>query len=401
MNNVAGRPIFETLPCIHGIIGENAVSLFGKIRRTVKSLLGKRSSLALPGEGERPAYRDTLSAIHDLSRLVRNDPEAVDIYLALGNLFRAQGDIERAVLIREGLIARHGLNTQFKARSYFELGQDYHRAGVIDRSLAAFREAAKLGYPEAAVTAELADLYASAGEFDKAAEEYGNLDHPLAQAHYIVRRAEEIASTGEQARSEKLVRKALRTYSGSVEGWSAITCMAALSRDWRRMTAHLERALERITPKLRFLVLDALLEAQQKILSGDASSEEKLDFARKMAESVIPVLEKQEPHILLHYYGALLLKQAGDFEGVDIWLAKALVVQPNFWAARLEALKLSVDRHELPPVVGLQVGYLAEELQYIKRFVCSVCGFRENQVFYRCRRCGSWHSISFRLSLQE
>jgi lipopolysaccharide biosynthesis regulator YciM len=355
----------------------------------------------LPGKGERPADRDTLSAIHDLSRLVRNDPEAVDIYLALGNLFRAQGDIERAVLIREGLIARPGLNTQFKARSYFELGQDYHRAGVIDRARSAFREAAKLGYPEAAVTAELADLYASAGEFEKAAEEYSNLDHPLAQAHYIVRRADEIVSSGDDGKNTKLVRKALRTYPGSVEAWSVITCMAALARDWRTMTAHLERALGRITPKLRFLILDALLEAQQKMLSGGVSPEKKLDFAQKMAGAVIPVLEKQEPHILLHYYGALMLKQARDFEGVDIWLAKALVVQPDFWAARLEALKLSVERHEIPSVVGLQVGYLAEELQYIKRFVCSVCGFRENQVFYRCRRCGSWHSISFRLSLQD
>ncbi|CAK7013232.1 MAG: Lipopolysaccharide assembly protein B [Desulfovibrio sp.] len=378
------------------------MALFGKLRRTVKSLLGKGGSPALPGEGERPSYRDTLAAIHDLSRLVRNDPEAVDIYLALGNLFRAQGDIERAVMIREGLIARHGLNTQFKARSYFELGQDYHRAGVIDRSLAAFREAARLGYSEDAVTVELADLFASAGDFEKAAAEYGELGHHLAEAHYIVRRAEELASTGDEAKSEKLVKKALRTYPGSVEAWSAITCMAALSRDWRKMAAHLERALGRIEPRLQFLVLDALLEAQEKITSGtDVSTEEKLTFAKDMAEATIPVIEKQTPQILLHYYGALLLKYARDFDGVDVWLAKALVVQPDFWAARLEALSLSVERHELPPVVSLQVGYLAEELQYIKRFVCSVCGFRENQVFYRCRRCGSWHSLSFRLSLQE
>lgn len=377
------------------------MAVFGKLRRTVKSLFGKRGSSGFAGEGERPAYRDTLSAIHDLSRLVRNDPEAVDIYLALGNLFRAQGDIERAVLIREGLIARHGLNTQFKARSYFELGQDYHRAGVVDRSLDAFNEAAKLGYSETAVTAALADLYASAGEFEKAAEEYGNMGHPLAKAHYIVRQAEEATSPGDAAKREKLVRKALRTYPGSVEAWSAVTRMAALSRDWRKMTVHLERALDRITPKLKFLVLDALLEAQLTVSSEDMPPEEKQTFAQKMTEAVIPILEKQAPHILLHYYGALMLKQAGDFEGFDIWLAKALVVQPNFWAARLEALKLSVERHELPPVVDLQICYFAKELQHSKRFVCSVCGFRENQVFYRCRRCGSWHSVSFRLSLQE
>lgn len=377
---------------------ETAVALFGKFRRSATSLFGKRNFSAFPGEGERPAHRDTLSVINDLSRMVRNDPEAVDIYLALGNLFRAQGDIERAVLIREGLIARHELNPQYKARSYFELGQDYHRAGVIDRALSAFREAARLGYSQEAVTAELAGVFAAAGEFEKAAEEYGRLKHPLAQAHYLVRSAEEFAVSGQDGKSEKLIKKALRIYPGSVEAWSAIVCMAALSRNWRKTAAGLERAFAGITPKLRFLVLDALLEVRQK---QPLSAEEEMEFAREMAETATTVLEKQEPHILLHYYGALLLKRARDFENVAVWLDKALVVQPEFWAARLEALALSVEQNEMPPVVSLQVGFLARELRHLKRFVCSVCGFHENQVFYRCRRCGSWHSLSFRLTLQE
>jgi lipopolysaccharide biosynthesis regulator YciM len=115
----------------------------------------------------------------------------------------------------------------------------------------------------------------------------------------------------------------------------------------------------------------------------------------------MPVLERQEPHILIHYYGALLLQLAGDTDGVEAWLAKALVVQPHFWAARLRSLALSAQKHELSPVVGMQVAYLADELKHIRRFVCTVCGFRENRVFYRCRRCGSWHSLAFRASLRQ
>ncbi|MDL2210938.1 hypothetical protein LJC26_09100 [Desulfovibrio sp. OttesenSCG-928-O18] len=378
------------------------MAFFGAVRRNIASLFGKQPSLTLPGEGEQPAYRDTLAAIHDLSRLVRNDPEAVDIYLALGNLFRAQGDIERAVKIREGLIARPGLNQKFTARSYFELGQDYHRAGIVDRALAAFRQAAKLGYSEEAVTLELANLFAQAREFENAAEEYARLNFPLGQAHYLVRQAEELLREGQESRAEKLIKKALRTYPGSIEAWSAMVCMAALSRSWKKTSTVLERALDRITPRLRFLVLDALLEAEQKTFgNGDDAQENARQFAAELCAAVIPVLEKQEPHILLHYYGALLLDRARDTDAMDVWLAKALVVQPNFWAARLQSLMIAERKHEVPPVVGVQITYLAEELQHIKRFVCTVCGLRENRVFYRCRRCGSWHSLSFRLSLQE
>ena len=380
--------------------------------RALQSLFRKQPPPALPGEGERPAYRDTLSAIHDLSRLVRNDPEAVDIYLALGSLFRAQGDIERAVLIREGLIARPNLNTAFKARAYFELGQDYHRAGVVDRSLAAFREAARLGYSQNAVTAELAELFAYAGDFEKASDEYGRLGHSLAQAHYLVRHAREFLDAGDEHRTQKLLKRALRIYPGSVEAWNATIRMAVLEKSPRKAASHLERALVRVAPHLRFLVLDGLLEALPASVEpssptqapGEENAESNnapASFVGEVCAAVIPILEKQDPHILIHYYGALLLQRAGDMDSVDVWLAKALVVQPEFWAARLQSLALSVQKHELPPVVGMQVTYLAEELKHIRRFVCTVCGFRENRVFYRCRRCGSWHSLAFRLSLQR
>lgn len=380
--------------------------------RALQSLFRKQAPPIRPGEGERPAYRDTLSVINDLSRLVRNDPEAIDIYLALGNLFRAQGDIERAVLIREGLIARPSLDTQFKARAYFELGQDYYRAGVVDRALAAFRESARLGYPQNAVTAELAELFAYAGDFEKAADEYGRLKHSLAQAHYLVRQAREFFDAGDAAKSQKVLKRALKIYPSSIEGWNASIRMAILAKSARKAGALLDRALGRVAPHLRFLLLDALLETLEEPATpfpinceqadGNAASQDPpTPFIREVCETVIPILEKQDPHILIHYYGALLLQRAGDTDNVDVWLAKALVVQPHFWAARLQSLALSVQKHELPPVVGMQVTYLADELKHLTRFVCTVCGFRENRVFYRCRRCGSWHSLAFRLSLKQ
>ena len=378
------------------------MSFFGTVRHMARSFFTKSAPLPLPGEGERPADRDTLSAIHDLSRLVRNDPEAVDIYLALGNLFRAQGDIERAVMIREGLILRHGLNTQYKARSYFELGVDYQRSGLIDRAFSAFKEAVRLGYSEAAVTAELAALFADSHDFASAAEEYQRLGHSLAQAHYMVRLAEETAASGDAAKALRLIKKALRVYPGSVEGWCALVCMAALAHDWRKTAAHLQKGLEKITPSLRFLVLEALLDIHGKTYAASKTSPEDMaSFAQTLCETVLPVLEKHEPHLLLHFYGALLLRQANDLEGVDIWLAKTLVIQPDFWAARLEALLVAAEKEEIPAVATLQVASLAEQLRHIRRFICTVCGLRQNSVFYRCPRCGSWHSLSFRLSLKE
>lgn len=378
------------------------MAFFRRVSRGLRALFSASSSLPLPGEGETPRNRDTLTAIHDLSRLVQNDPGAIDIYLALGNLFRAQGDIERAVLIREGLMARPGLNSKFKARALFELGQDYRRAGVVDRSLASYREAARLGYSAEAVTAELANLYAESGDFAQAADEYHKLGHRLAEAHYLVRQAEDMAAAGDDPHAHRLVRKALKVYPGSVEGWCAIISMTAQAEEWRKTGALLNQGLDRVAPHLRFLLLEALHAAGSAVRGSNAPAAALADdFAARLCETVIPVLEKQAPHILLHYYGALFLKRCNDMESATIWLAKALVVQPDFWAARLELLSVAAANHELPPAIAHQLEYFTEQMEHIKRFSCAVCGLRQDGVFYRCPRCGGWHSISFRFSLQE
>ncbi len=474
------------------------MALFRTIRRTVRSFFGKATpSFSLLGEGEMPASRDTLSVIHDLTQVARNNPEAIEIYMALGNLFRAQGDIERAVLIREGLIVRAGLAGSFKARACFELGQDYRRAGVVDRALDAYDEARKLGYDPEAVTAELAKLFAGAGSFEKAADAYGKLGHHIGEAHYLMRAAEEVADAGDTARAKRLLKKATRVYPGSVDAWSALILMAARAGEWRKVSSLLKQALYRVPPHLQFLLLELLYQEEHRQAQtieaegsskpappaphnadalqddpsiieapGEASNfaekpaaeedgqagadaadtavqehgsleealpQEPIDgvqacpgfephsatnaavstaqaerpqnsdrgFAALLSKVVIPILEKQPPHILLHYYGALLLKENQDIANAEIWLSKALVVQPDFWAARLELLHLAALGGEFSPSLAMQVEYFADQLQHIKRFVCTVCGLKQNQAFYLCPRCGSWHTVSYRLSLKD
>ena len=374
------------------------MAIFGRFTRGLRSLFSSPSQYPLPGEGEQPEKRDTLSVIHDLSRVVQNNPEAIDIYMALGNLFRSQGNLESAVRIRERLIARPGMNNSFKARASYELGLDYRRAGMMDRALEAFMQAVKFGYDEAAVIAELATLYADSGNFEKAAEEYGVLRHALAQAHYLVRSAEDISAEGDDTKATRRIKKALNVYPGSVEAWNALISMAVLAEEWRNTTSLLEKSLARIAPPLRFLPLETLREI---IIKTGGADNDKTAFFASLCKAVLPILEKQEPHILLYYYGALFLKAMGDLDGANVWIAKALVVQPDFWAARLELLSLAAALHQMPPVVALQLEYFTRQMHAVKRFYCTRCGLRQDSIFYHCPRCGSWHSVSFRLTLQE
>jgi lipopolysaccharide biosynthesis regulator YciM len=79
-------------------------------------------------------------AIDVFIKLLEVDNETVETHLALGNLFRRRGEVDRAIRIHQNLIARSGLNRDQKALALLELGQDYMRAGLFDRAESLFSE---------------------------------------------------------------------------------------------------------------------------------------------------------------------------------------------------------------------------------------------------------------------
>jgi lipopolysaccharide biosynthesis regulator YciM len=76
----------------------------------------------------------TDKAIDTFANLLVSDVETIETHLALGNLFRRRGELERAIEIHEGLIERGHLTEDQRASAHFELGMDYVRAGLFDRA---------------------------------------------------------------------------------------------------------------------------------------------------------------------------------------------------------------------------------------------------------------------------
>lgn len=81
----------------------------------------------------------TDKAIEAFADLLTNDFETIETHIALGNLFRRRGELEKAIEIHENLIARDDLNPYQHQTAQFELGLDYRRAGLFDRAEAIFQ----------------------------------------------------------------------------------------------------------------------------------------------------------------------------------------------------------------------------------------------------------------------
>jgi lipopolysaccharide assembly protein B len=73
-------------------------------------------------------------AIEVFLEIAELDSGAVETQLALGNLFRRRGEVDRAIRLHQNLIARPALSAEQKTTALLELGEDYMRAGLLDRA---------------------------------------------------------------------------------------------------------------------------------------------------------------------------------------------------------------------------------------------------------------------------
>lgn len=375
---------------------------------------GRPPESGRPGspDGYSAVSGDTQAAIAELSRVVRSHPDAVEIYLALGNLYRSRGEIERAVQIRQSLIVRPGLDKDTQAKAWFELGRDFKRGGFLDRALGAFEQARALSGDIEPIVAELARLTADSGDHERAARYYAKLGNTVAEAHHLVRMGTGRFAEGQDAAGFKWLRKALKVHPGSLEAWLEMMRQDMANANWLDLGKHLDQGLASVQPDLRFVLVEGLIDAAKMRQFGPHCALEtdkpfQYHPPRELTEAVLPVLERQDSDLLLQFYAAWLVCGA-DPEEARRWLERTLVLSPGFWPARLELLALDMAGLE-----GMQTGsggsesfrkqleFFVQRARELKRFVCRSCGLKREQIFYVCPRCRSWHSIKYRTSINE
>ena len=77
-------------------------------------------------------------AIEVFTQMVEVNTETVETHLALGSLFRRRGETDRAIRMHQNLVDREDLSEEQRLQALAELGQDYLKAGLLDRAEAVF-----------------------------------------------------------------------------------------------------------------------------------------------------------------------------------------------------------------------------------------------------------------------
>lgn len=109
-------------------------------------------------------------AVDVFIKLLEVDADTVETHLALGSLFRRRGEVDRAIRIHHNLIDRPQLAKEQRFHALSELGQDYLRAGVLDRAEHLFLELVEMGEENQGSLRFLLHIYQQEKDWQKGIE---------------------------------------------------------------------------------------------------------------------------------------------------------------------------------------------------------------------------------------
>lgn len=157
---------------------------------------------------------DQDQALDVFVKMLEIDSEAVEIHMALGNLFRKRGEVERSIRIHQNLIARPSLSPSQRDQALFELAQDYMKAGLLDRAESLYKQVAEKSVFAKQANQNLLMIYQAEKDWDNAIKvgfKQMKMGVPGSQslvAHFICEQADAIRGYDQNKKKRKLYLKA-------------------------------------------------------------------------------------------------------------------------------------------------------------------------------------------------
>jgi lipopolysaccharide biosynthesis regulator YciM len=324
-------------------------------------------------------------AIDTFIELLQLNPENIELHFALGNLFRRRGETERAIRVHQNLLARPDLPNEMKMQAMFELGQDYLKAGLLDRAEETFNQLINTQY-EVSARRSLLEIYQREKEWARAIEAAGAM-----QASGSGGKHKEIAQFYCELAQDELVHA---NYDAAME-----MLEKAISIDRHNVRAtilmgdiHLARN------KLEQAVLVWRRVEQQSVPHVALVAQRLMDAYRKLSRptegiSLLKSYMAETPSIDLL---EVVFKASLEFESIE--LANQLVSgelrrTPTLLGLdKLLDARLMVAPPEVRPELSLVKNLVHGYAQKLTRYQCSHCGFKARQFYWQCPGCSQWES---------
>ncbi len=325
-------------------------------------------------------------AIELFERLVDVDDDTVETHLALGNLFRRRGEVERALRIHENLVVRPNLKAAHRERARLELARDYLRAGVLDRAETLFLELVEAGQSRNAALRNLITIYEKERDWQRAIETSHRLEAvegeslSFAIAHYWCELAEDAVRRREPQEARRLVRRALSEDSGCVRASLLRGRMHEHSGDYSGAA----RAYSRVMRQNGEFITE-ILEPLERCYRQMEALDGWRDFLIEASQRYNGVA----PHVAM----ARLLQETGQGDAATEHLGVYLERFPS-WLGFYHLLDLtSANSGGLSGPLDSLRQSLQHIMQTTARYQCAHCGFSGRSLHWQCPGCLHWNSV--------
>jgi len=324
-------------------------------------------------------------AIEAFIEVVKVSPETVDLHFALGNLFRRRGESDRAIRMHRNLLERSDLGPEQRQLALAALGEDFLKAGLLDRAEECFVQLRDSSLRIAALK-HLLDIYQLEKDWTRAIETAEALGKESGQslqkeiANYYCERAQLEQARSDIAAARHELERALEANRRCVRALVMLGDLAALANDhagaleaWRRIEeqnpAYLALVARRMLDSYR--AMNRLSEGLRLVKTWLANHPS-LDLLDVAFQSTLEVEGADEAHRLVRDE----LRRNPTLLGLDHLLEAQLLTIPND------------QRQELELVKSLVHG----QTRRLARYRCENCGFRARQFYWQCPACAGWET---------
>jgi len=326
-------------------------------------------------------------AIDLFIQLLDVDKDTVETHLALGSLFRRRGEVDRAIRIHQNLIARPTLSKEQRAQALFELGQDYMRAGLLDRAETLLGELIDNEPHTVAALQHLLDIYQQEKDWDKAIQVAQRLESRTGQkqrhliAQYYCEKAEYTYRHGEPSKALKLLKRALAEdyncarasmMEGDIEkaAGNYKAAIRAYLRVEQQEPDYLPEIIKSLTDCYRAL---GKLDEMVTFLRQNLAKHNGISMMLALAELIGQEKGDDEAAEFISDY----LKQKPSVRGMDRLIELNLQNVKDTVRDKLQVLKEVTTR------------LIADKPIY----TCSQCGFAGRTLYWQCPSCKHWNTV--------
>lgn len=351
-------------------------------------------------------------AIDAFVEVARLDPETTELHFALGALFRRRGETERAIRVHQNLATRPDLPEPEREHALYELGQDFLRAGLLDRAEESLRRLMSGPYAASAKRV-LLELYEVEKEWQKAIDAARELQ-TLEQKDYRVQIAQFCCELAQDALQKKRpedavawLRRASEENPANVRAPILLGDVAMASGDARAALGHW-LGIETQDAAYLPLVADRVVKAYGTL--GEQG--QAIDWLRgllkgNLAPELLDTAYRTELDVNGPEAAAALMREQLRRQPTLLALtryfeAQAAEMQAAEAAVAEGAAVASAGGEAVAPDQTSEVAAIRDLLQVrtrnLARYTCRECGFRARLFYWQCPGCNRWETYAPRRS---